>query len=53
MVAAISVVSLMSGAYAAYAAPTMPERTELLEWCGGVLLIAGLALIGGGLRFYC
>ncbi|MGE0752446.1 MAG: hypothetical protein AB7K64_17890 [Variibacter sp.] len=53
MVAAISVISLVSGACAAYSAPMLPERTEFLEWCGGALLIAGLAMIGGGLRFYC
>jgi hypothetical protein len=53
MVAAISVISLVSGACAAYSASMLPERTEFLEWCGGALLIAGLAMIGGGLRFYC
>lgn len=53
MVAAISLVSLMSGTALAYVAPRASERTELLEWCAGALLIAGLSLIGGGLRFYC
>jgi hypothetical protein len=53
MVAAISLASMLSGAALAYFAPQVQGRTELLERCAGVLLIAGLSLIGSGLRLYC
>ncbi|MGE0753381.1 MAG: hypothetical protein AB7F39_05260 [Variibacter sp.] len=53
MIAAISLASMLSGAALAYFAPQAQARTELLEKCAGGLLIAGLSLIGGGLRFYC
>jgi hypothetical protein len=53
MVAAISLASMLSGTALACYAPKAPGRTEQLEWCAGVLLIAGLSLIGSGLRLYC
>jgi hypothetical protein len=41
----------MLGTAFACAAERVPARTELLEAGAGVLLLAGLALIGSGLPF--
>ncbi len=49
MIAALATLSLLLGAAAAYAPEYAPEHRELLESGGGVLLIAGLALLGSAL----
>ena len=46
MIGAIGLTSLLLGTMLAYAAERVPDRVELLEGAGGVLLIAGLALLG-------
>ena len=51
MAAAVSLISLLLGSALACAAERVPSRIVLLENAGGVLLIAGLALIGSGLPF--
>jgi hypothetical protein len=49
MLSAISLMSIASGAALAQAANRLPPRAELLEFCAGALLIAGLGLIGAAL----
>lgn len=43
---AISTAMVMAGAAVAHAATRMPLRQETLETAAGVLIIAGLAMIG-------
>jgi putative Mn2+ efflux pump MntP len=49
MIAAVSVISVVLGAGVAYFADRYPAHIEELEASAGVLLIAGLALLGSGL----
>ena len=49
MIAAVSVISVVLGAGVAYFADRYPAHIEKLETSAGVLLIAGLALMGSGL----
>jgi hypothetical protein len=49
MVSAVSLICILLGAALAYAASRVPAHVELFEKCGGILLVAGLALLGGAL----
>jgi hypothetical protein len=49
MAAALSLASIVLGAALAYVAERHPAHVEALETGGGVLLIAGLALLGSAL----
>ncbi|MGC1464442.1 MAG: hypothetical protein WA792_01790 [Pseudolabrys sp.] len=49
MVAVASLVSVVAGAALAYAAERYPAHIEKFQTGGGVLLLAGLMLIGSGL----
>lgn len=51
MIAVASVMSLLLGTALACAAERLPSHVEIMESSGGVLLLAGLALIGSGLPF--
>ena len=51
MICAVSLLSVVLGASLAYAADRIPARVELMEGSAGVLLIAGLALLGSALPF--
>ena len=53
MAAAISLISMFAGTAFAYAADRMPMNRAMLERAGGFCLIAGLSVLGGGLRFFC
>jgi hypothetical protein len=47
----VAAVSVLAGGALACAAERVPTHAELLEGSGGLLLLAGLALIGSGLPF--
>jgi len=49
MIALVSLMSVIGGAALAYASERYPAHVEALETGGGVLLIAGLALIGSAI----
>jgi hypothetical protein len=49
MLAAFIVSCLIAGVGASCAAPHVPAHVVLLERCGGILLVAGLALLGATL----
>jgi hypothetical protein len=46
MVGVLSVASVIAGAASAHCAQWHQSRAEVLEACGGVLLIFGLGLLG-------
>lgn len=48
----VSASFLMAGVALAAAAQASPRRRSVLEWAGGTLLIAGLSLLGAGLRLF-
>lgn len=50
MVAFLSVIGICSGGGLACAATHRPARAAALERWGGLLLMAGLALLGAGLQ---
>jgi hypothetical protein len=50
MISGLSTISLLLGTAIAYMASRYPERRALLEAVGGVLLIAGLGLMGYALE---
>jgi hypothetical protein len=52
MLGAASLISILAGAALATAATRFPAHTAMLERCGGVLLVLGLAILGGALPFY-
>ena len=52
MLGAASLVMILIGGTLAVAATKVPSHAILLERCGGILLVAGLALLGGALPFY-
>ena len=43
---------LLAGVALSAAAQASPRSRSALEWAGGTLLIAGLSLIGAGLRLF-
>lgn len=49
---AISLTCLLAGLAIAAAARSYPNHSAALEWVCGVLLIAGLGLLGFGLRLF-
>jgi len=49
MVAAASLISVIAGAAFAYAADRYPAYVEKFQTAGGVLLVAGLMLIGAAI----
>ncbi len=49
MVAATSLIGMLSGTAAAYFADRLPRNRETIETCAGFLLIGGLALLGAAL----
>ncbi len=49
MVGVISIASVVAGAAGAHCAQWFQSRTEVLETCGGVLLVFGLGLLGSAL----
>jgi hypothetical protein len=51
LVGAVGAMALVLGGALACAAEHVPARAQLLEGGGGVLLLAGLALIGSVLPF--
>ncbi len=53
MAAAISVISVFSGAALAVAADRMPFDRAAIERAGGMFMLTGLALLGGALRHFC
>jgi hypothetical protein len=53
MAAAVSLFGVLAGTAFAYASERMPLQRESLEYAGGILLIAGLSVLGGALRFFC
>jgi hypothetical protein len=48
----ISASCLLAGTALAAAAQNIPHRRAALEWAGGTLVIAGLGLLGAGLRLF-
>jgi hypothetical protein len=48
----VSASFLLAGVALAAAAQASPRRRSVLEWAGGTLLIAGLSLLGAGLRLF-
>jgi hypothetical protein len=50
MIEALSVLSVVIGAAAAWMAGRHPQHQRIMETFGGVLLIAGFALIGYSLE---
>lgn len=48
----ISATCLLAGIVLALVAQSYPRRRIALEWAGGTLLIAGLGLLGAGLRLF-
>ena len=53
MAAAVSLISVLAGTAFAYASDRLPARRETLEYAGGILLVTGLSVLGGALRFFC
>jgi hypothetical protein len=53
MATAISLISVLAGTAFAYASDRLPLRREALEYAGGILLVSGLGVLGGALRFFC
>jgi hypothetical protein len=49
LIGAASIMSVVLGAGIAYAADRFPAHVEALETAAGVLMIAGLAILGSGL----
>ena len=49
MLAAFILSCVIAGVGASCAAPYMPAHVALLERCGGILLITGLACLGAAL----
>jgi len=49
MIALVSLLSLIGGATLAYASERYPAHVAALETGGGILMIAGLALVGAGI----
>jgi len=47
-----SLVMILVGSTLAVAATKAPSHAILLERCGGILLVLGLALLGGALPFH-
>lgn len=52
MLALVSLVCLSGGVLAAANAPRFPAWTARLETAGGLALVAGLAMVGAGLRTF-
>ena len=52
MIGRASLASLCLGATLAGLAPRVGLRARAFETCGGVLLVAGLALLGSGLPVF-
>jgi hypothetical protein len=52
MACAASLLFLFLGAALACAAPRVPSDVVTLEWCGGTLLLVGLAVLGGLLPLF-
>ena len=50
MITGLSTISLMLGTAIAYLASGYPERQATMETVGGVLLLAGLGLLGYALE---
>jgi hypothetical protein len=53
MAGAISLISVLAGTAFAYASDRLPSQRETLEYTGGILLVSGLSVLGGALRFFC
>lgn len=53
MAGAISLISVFAGTVVAYASERLPSQRETLEYAGGILLVSGLSVLGGALRFFC
>ncbi len=53
MTALISLISVLAGTAFAYASDRVPERQVVLEYASGIMLIGGLSVLGGALRFFC
>ncbi len=53
MTGAISLISVLVGTAFAYASDRVPPQREALEYAGGILLVSGLSVLGGALRFFC
>ena len=51
MIAAVSLVTLVSGGVLSGAAVKLPLQAAALERCGGMLMVTGLALLGAGLQW--
>ncbi|WP_264049000.1 hypothetical protein [Methylobacterium flocculans] len=49
---AISLTCLLAGVALAAAAQSFPNHRAAMEWACGTLLLAGLGLLGFGLRLY-
>ena len=52
MVIAVSLFSLGSGTALACAIDRFPKRSAMIEYGSGLMLVAGLALIGGALPLF-
>jgi hypothetical protein len=52
MVVLVSLFSLGSGTALACALDRFPKQSAMMEYCSGIMLIAGLALIGGALPIF-
>ena len=48
----VSASFLLAGVALAAAAQASPGRRSVLEWACGTMLIAGLSLLGAGLRLF-
>jgi hypothetical protein len=54
MIASFSLICVVTGGVLAVAADRFPEHTKMLQFSGGALLVAGLALLGSKLPcFVC
>jgi hypothetical protein len=52
MVIVVSLFSLGSGTALACALDRFPKQSAMIEYCSGLMLVAGLALIGGALPLF-
>ncbi len=48
-----SLAGVLGGTVLACAADQMPSHRETFERAGGILLLAGLGVLGGALRHFC